>query len=475
MRLTMRGCIAGLMTAAWAGIAPIYGAQVASEAQVPPAASALTTARYDNDPYVFAAAERSSVIRLSRTDDGVRFTWPGVKPPWDTALLAVRSWGAERDPWVEVSVGGQSIQQYLDANAAGVRWLNLSGLRDRLADGAEVSIRTHAVTLAAETAQLRVFDNQLDLQQRILVIAPHPDDAEIAAFGLYADRQASVVTVTAGNAGDMNYRANVSDPAEHYSLKGYLRAVDSVTIPWQGNIPPERTANLGYFDGRLDAMYLAPGQMIPEVYGPNTDVARYRRANLSKLVSSAARSNTWPHLVEDLVTVLRKVNPGIVVMPDPRLDTHRDHQFASVALDQAIEVWRGNPVFLLYTNHTDGNRYPYGPAGSVVSLPPGEQQLRVQKIYSHPTSPALQIRKLFALESMHDLRLSPDEQMSCNGVAIAHRPDYPRVPEVDYLRRAPRANELFYRFDRAGAHAIIQEFLARYKAEQDASSQRQVH
>ena len=90
------------------------------------------------------------------------------------------------------------------------------------------------------------------------MIAPHPDDAEIAAFGLYADRQASVVTVTAGNAGDMNYRASVSDPAEHYALKGYLRAVDSVTVPWQGNIPPERTANLGYFDGRLDAMYLAP-------------------------------------------------------------------------------------------------------------------------------------------------------------------------------------------------------------------------
>ncbi|MFO1468374.1 MAG: hypothetical protein U1F35_18350 [Steroidobacteraceae bacterium] len=167
MRLTMRGCIAGLMTAAWAGIAPIYGAQVASEAQVPPAASALTTARYDNDPYVFAAAERSSVIRLSRTDDGVRFTWPSVKPPWDTALLAVRSWGAERDPFVEVSVGGLSIQQYLDANAAGVRWLNLSGLRERLAEGAEVLIRTHAVTLAAETAPLRVFDNQLDLHQRI--------------------------------------------------------------------------------------------------------------------------------------------------------------------------------------------------------------------------------------------------------------------------------------------------------------------
>jgi len=452
-----------------AGCPTVSGAQAPREPQVPPAAVATGAARYDADPYVFAAENGVSAIHLSRSADGVTFTWPRIGNKWDTALLAVCSWGAERDPWVEVSVSGLRIRQYLDANATGARWLNLSGLREQVADGAAVVIRAHAVTLEAGAATLRVFDNKLDLKQRILVIAPHPDDAEIAAFGLYADRQSSVVTVTAGNAGDMNYRAVVSDPAEHYLLKGYLRAVDSVTVPWQGQIPPERTANLGYFDGRLDTMYLSPTQAIPEVYGPNTDVARYRRANLSRLVSGAARSNSWQHLVEDLVGVLHQVNPGIVVMPDPRLDTHRDHEFASVAVDQALSKWQGNPVFLLYTNHADGNRYPYGPAGSVVSLPPGKQQIRLQEVYSHPTAPALQIRKLFALESMHDLRLSPDEQMNCDVANLAHRPDYPRAPEVDYLRRAPRANELFYRFDRAGVHAVVQEFLARDEKSRDAS------
>jgi hypothetical protein len=446
------------------------------QVNVPPAAGAATAARYENDPYEFTAADSvTHVIRLSRIADGVRFTWPRTATQWDTALLAVRSWGAEQDPYVEVSVGEFRMRQYLDTNAVGMRWLNLSGLREQLAGGTEVIIRTHAVTLEAEAATLRLFDNHLDLQQRILVIAPHPDDAEIAAFGLYADRQASVVTVTAGNAGDMNYRASVSDPAEHYSLKGYLRAVDSVTVPWQGNIPPERTANLGYFDGRLDAMYLTPTQTIPEVYAANTDVAPYRRANLSKLVSNAARSNTWQHLVEDLVEVLRKVNPGIVVMPDPRLDTHLDHEFTSVALDQALEQWQGNPIFLLYTNHTDSNHYPYGPAGTAVSLPPGERHISMQKIYSHPTAHALQIRKLFALESMHDLRLSPDEQMTCSSMTIAHRPDYPRVPEEDYFRRAPRANELFYVFNKTGVRAAIQDFLEHYKAAQGTPSAQQVH
>ena len=464
------------MVAILAAAAQISGAQAPKEPQVnvPPAARAAAAASFESDPYEFATADSvTQVIRLSRTPDGVRLTWPRTASRWDTALLAVRSWGAVHDPWVEVSAGELRIQQYLDPNAVGVRWLNLAGLREQLAAGAEVIIRTHGVTLEAETATLRLFDNHLDLQQRILVIAPHPDDAEIAAFGLYADRQTTVVTVTAGNAGDMNYRASVSDPAEHYSFKGYLRAVDSVTVPWQGNIPPERTANLGYFDGRVDAMYLAPKQTVPEVYGANTDVAVYRRANLSKLVSSALRSNSWQHLVEDLVEVLRKVNPEIVVMPDPRLDIHPDHEFTSVAVDQALEQWQGKAVFLLYTNHADNNHYPYGPAGTVVSLPLSERHLSMQKIYSHPTAHALQIRKLFALESMHDLRLSPDEQMTCSSPTMAHRPDYPRSPEEDYFRRAPRANELFFVLDRTGVHAAIQEFLANYHAAQSAPGARQ--
>src|SRR3984957_15723163 len=473
----MRRNIASLVIVILAATARISGAQTPSGPQVnvPPAAGAAAAVRYESDPYEFAAADSvTHVIRLSRIADGVRFTWPLTVTQWDTALLAVRSWGAEQNPYVEVSVGEFRIQQYLDTNAVGVRWLNLAGLREHLAGGAEVIIRTHAVTLEAETATLRLFDNHLDLQQRILVIAPHPDDAEIAAFGLYADRQASVVTVTAGNAGDMNYRASVSDPAEHYALKGYLRAVDSVTIPWQGNIPPERTANLGYFDGRLDAMYLAPQQTIPEVYSANTQVMPYRRANLSKLVSSAARSNAWQHLVEDLGEVLRKVNPGIVVMPDPRLDSHPDHEFTSVALVQALGQWQGNPIFLLYTNHVDSDHYPYGPAGTVVSLPLGEGHISVQKIYSHPTMQALQIRKLFALESMHDLRLSPDDQITCSAT-IAHRPDYPLISEVDYFRRAPRANELFFVFDKTGVRAAIQDFLAHYNAAQGTRSSQQAH
>src|SRR5579862_2302888 len=150
----MHRYVARLVVAILAANARIGGAQAQSgpEINVPPATSAPTAARYASDPYEFAAADSvSQVIRLSRIADGVRFTWPRTVTQWDTALLAVRSWGAEQDPWVEVSVGEFRIQQYLDANAAGVRWLNLGGLREQLAGGSEVIIRTHAVTLEAGT------------------------------------------------------------------------------------------------------------------------------------------------------------------------------------------------------------------------------------------------------------------------------------------------------------------------------------
>jgi hypothetical protein len=171
--------------------------------------------------------------------------------------------------------------------------------------------------------------------------------------------------------------------------------------------------------------------------------------------------------VEDIVTVLRKVNPAIIVMPDPRLDSHLDHEYGAVAVAQALERWDGEVTFLLYTNHAGSNRYPFGPAGSVMSLPPitpGTGDITLQKVFSYQTDQELQTRKLFALESMHDLRLSPEEQSNCDAPNFRRRSeDYPRTIEEDYLRRAVRSNEIFYAFDRAGIQQLVRSFLASAK------------
>jgi LmbE family N-acetylglucosaminyl deacetylase len=422
-----------------------------------------------DDNYRFSSASSAVSVELAKTDAGSKFAWPKpASAAWDTALLGVNvDAGAEEGAWVELAAGSARVTQYLDPAARGLRWINLSGLRSQLTEGAEVAIAAHGLSLEAGPATLRVFANRLDLTRRILILAPHPDDAEIAAFGLYAGTKATtIVTVTSGNAGDANYADDFLDLAEQYLFKGFLRAVDSVTVPWQGGIPPDRCYNLGYFDARLAQMHEKPTEVFAELYGPNNDVAPYRRANVSRLLPNGSRTNRWTNLVSDLQQVFKKVKPAIVVMPYPQLDTHADHQFATVAAVEALARVKGPTTFLLYTNHAFRNLYPFGPAGTGMSLPPWpEKELPVEGVYSHAVSPELQRRKLYALETMHDLRLSPAEQGSCyTPGAGPKRPDYPRQPAVDYFRRGPRSDEVFFVYGRDGVDSLVRSFLADRKA-----------
>jgi LmbE family N-acetylglucosaminyl deacetylase len=325
-------------------------------------------------------------------------------------------------------------------------------------------MRPAEMTLGAGDTTLRLFQTEPELSGRILVLAPHPDDAEIGTFGLYANRNATVVTVTAGNAGSNTYEAvfREDEVAAAYQFKGRLRVIDSITIPWQGGVPPSRAFNLGYFDARLAEMHARRNEIVPEMYGPNTDIGIYRRDNIGTLLSKGSRESRWDNLVEDIEELLDEVNPNVIAAPHPQLDTHRDHQFTTVALAEALERWDEDVTLLLYTNHADGNRYPYGPAGTLVSMPPPlTREVLLDRIYSLPVSAEVQRIKLFALESMHDLRYSPTRQYQLAiGDGRAIEPEKPGPgPDITYLRRGPRSNELFFSYDEETIRPMIQRFL----------------
>lgn len=433
----------------------------------PLSSASLPAGGNGDDTYRFTEGiGEQCVLLLGEIPGGVQWSWTRPSDShWDTVLLGVRLRaldGDDAEPWVELSAGSMHIKQYVEHGSHGLRWLNLTGLKGELAEGTLVGMVGHGVAVEAGPATLRIFANRLNLQGRILILATHPDDAEIAAFGLYAGSNATIVTLTCGNAGDANYRDQFPDPAEQYQFKGYLRAVDSVTAPWQGGIPPERCFNLGYFDARLQTMHGKPAEVVPELYGPNQDISVYRRANIGRLLGSGPRSNTWDHLVEDLVRIFKKVRPSVIVLSHPFLDNHLDHAFTAVAAVQALEKWKRPATFLLYTNHAGENLYPYGPAGTSAPLPPwAGRELTVEGFYAHPLSPGLQRRKLFALETMHDLRLSPSEQAVCLPPgAEPDREDYPRIQSVDYFRRGPRPEELFFVFGWEGVQKLVRTFLA---------------
>jgi LmbE family N-acetylglucosaminyl deacetylase len=409
---------------------------------------------------------RAVDVTLAIAGGAATMTWPESEREWHSALLStsVTTDPAALSPYVEISTAGASDRQYFAAGDSGQRWLNLSFLRGMLKPASTVTIRGNGVTISSAAAILRLFADPPDLSRSILILAPHPDDAEIAAFGVYANRRASVVTVTSGNAGVPTYESVFDDVADLYLFKGRIRVIDSITVPWQGGIPPERAFNMGYFDARLAEMYDKRDEVIPEMYRKNTDIVVYRRENIGSMLPKRSRESKWENLVEDTVSVLKKVDPDVIVAPHPQLDTHRDHQFTTVALAEAFTRWRERVTLLLYTNHADRNRYPYGPAGTIMSLPPlvgVSGDVQVDGVYSHPVPAGVQRLKLFALESMHDLRFTPTRQYQlAKGDERAIMPEKTGPePDITYLRRAPRSNELFYVYDAESFSAMIQGFL----------------
>ena len=426
----------------------------------------------DLDTFTFRdAVGEAPTVTLEEMNGAIVMSWPATAGrAWDTALLRVQ---VSADflgsaPFVEIASAGVTDRHYFRPGESGPRWLNLSFLRAAISGGTRVSFHTDGVRLAPGAAPLRLFTNGLDLSRPMLVLAPHPDDAEIAAFGLYANRNATIVTITTGNAGPRSYEANFTDVAEMYHFKGRIRLIDSITVPWLGGIPPARAFNMGYFDARLADMHDKPSAVIPEMYGPNTDIGAYLKYNIGALLPKRPRESRWTNLVDDLDTVLRRVGPALIVAPHPQLDSHVDHQFTTVALAEALSRRRQRVTLLLYTNHADRNRYPYGPAGTLMSLPPPvAQEVMIDRVYSHPVSPELQRQKLFALESMHDLRSSPSRlyqvEIGPDRVREFEKQGPSAVGGVNYLRRGPRSNELFFVYDQSSIKPTIDAFLASWR------------
>lgn len=432
------------------------------------AASDVARSQAQTDTFKFVdGRSRVMTVPFTGNNGAAEIVWPeSTGGEWDTALLGVTviAEPGARTPFIDIASGNSSERQHFPAGDNGLRWLNLSFLRGTINAGTRVTLRVSGIALAGDDAALRLFASRPDLAKTILVIAPHPDDAEIGTFGVYAHRNATVVTVTSGNAGAPTYESVFDDTPKQYQFKGHIRVIDSITVPWQGGIPPERTFNMGYFDARLGEMHDKPDAVVPEMYSTNTDLAVYLADNIGSLLPKKSRASTWRNLVDDMEALLKKVKPAVILAPHPQLDSHRDHQFTTIALSEALARWKKPVTLLLYTNHADGNRYPYGPAGTAMSLPPAPagREVTLDRVYSHPLSPDLQRLKLFALESMHDLRYTPTRQyqLAVDDERSTNPEKQGPGPDITYLRRGPRSNELFFVYDQETLKPMIQKFLA---------------
>jgi LmbE family N-acetylglucosaminyl deacetylase len=388
------------------------------------------------------------------------FFWPCIEQPWDTALLEMRLrsnlLGRFTDPYISITCKGARVRQYFERGCSGVRYLNITRcVGSGVKTGEKILLDGRGILWNTEEGNVILFHSGVS-NPRVLVVAPHPDDAELAAFGFYRSHDSYVVTITAGDYGSDPFRHIVSDKSLHYLIKGQLRVIDSLTVPMLGNVEPKRSVNLGYFDGTLSRMYEKPNEAVSSLYAHTSDRGVFKKFNLSDLISSKSTAATWKNLAGEIEEVLKKVEPSIIVTPHPVLDIHPDHQLTTVAVCQAIqslkltqgEIW-------LYTAHAPGTyMYPFGPAGSATSLPPWHtKRWLFDQIYSHTLSSEDQLIKTLALEATRELRWNPQSYAKAWLWGIFVRST---GADLSYFRRAIRSDELFFVVPFSGSSRLLE-------------------
>jgi LmbE family N-acetylglucosaminyl deacetylase len=393
---------------------------------------------------------------IVRVHDG-RFTFPEPAGAWHTALLRVRvaATGAAvwAEPGVAVTVPGEPpCVQHFERSAEGTRFIDLCFDPARLQPGTLVELDGVHLRIQDQDAELLLFESVVREGSRILVLAPHPDDAEIAAFGLLASGDSWIVTTTNGSYGGDAYADLLPAPHSRDSLQAELRKWDSLTGALWAGLAPDRVINLGYFTFSLEPMYRDPAAVVSSSITGSADIAPWRRAP-QPFLSAREATSTWSSFVDDLQQILLAVRPDVIVMPHPSLDANRDHVFTAAGLLEALERLGDPPLhLLLYTNHhVHSEYYPFGGPSSRITLPPWlDGCVHFGGVLSHRLAPPTRLAKLFALEAMHDLRPAPQLLAEGNIDRAAHhlagavlRLIQDPAHELSYFRRAVRHNELF--------------------------------
>jgi LmbE family N-acetylglucosaminyl deacetylase len=365
----------------------------------------------------------------------------------DTLIVQLELRSTWLGRWFDPYVLLGNDRQDFERGVSGQRYLNLSGQLSALQAG-QLTLRGGFCHLPT-TATLHAFTAPDYRQQRLLIIAPHADDAELAAFGLYSQAaEVSIVTLTQGEIEADNYQRLGLDVAQAARLKGRLRSWDSLAIPLWGGVPQQRCVQLGYYCLQLPSMLEQPTQAFASRESAESDIRRVRQHNPLPLPGDVDGLPNGANLVADLVALLEYFRPEVLVTPHPELDPHSDHVAATQALLSAIRVSRWQPkTLLLYANHLhDNDRWPMGPAGNGIALPPAISALPADGLWSPCLSAEQQVDKAMALQMQHDLQgslpLKKRLRRLIQQLLLGRR--WPLSGENEFMRKAVRRHELFW-------------------------------
>jgi len=243
--------------------------------------------------------------------------------------------------------------------------------------------------------------------ERVLVLAPHPDDEVLGAGGAIADfaqRGARILVVYLTN-GDANVAAkrlltaSLLHRATDYRALGYRRQKEAVL------------ALRALAGGGGSALFLGyPDKGLMDLWGAHWETGSPYRSPYTKATSSFYHNSFAPQAVyagqdflNDLGMVLGRFRPSVVYVPHPD-DTHPDHAAAFLFAREALAALDplNAPEVRLYLVHAPHWPGPRG-AARAANLEPPEQE-RSWAWESQPLSERAVAAKLAALSAYSSQR-----------------------------------------------------------------------
>ncbi|MCT7484325.1 PIG-L family deacetylase [Aliarcobacter cryaerophilus] len=348
-------------------------------------------------------------------------------------------------PYLEISNINKKEKTFFEYGLNGIRYIDISSF----AGNSSIKIDSKMCKITSKKVEIFSYDNLNIKEKKVLIIAPHPDDAEISSFGLYnSAKESYIITVTAGE-GSSKYCDLENNSKNKAILKGKLRKFNALTTSIIGGVKYENNLILGYFDGTIKNMFNNKNKCIPSKSLNVSDISYFRQIDNSKIPINENSSSMWESLVDDFKNIVDSINPDLIFTLHPRIDSHPDHQYTTLALLEAMEILNKQDIKILTsTNHLIYNEfYPYGDMFSTIPLVPKfDNNFIFNSIYSHQLTKEQQIYKYYALETMHDLR----EPMINIGIkrpfqfAFKQLKRYINGKDKSYYRRAVKTNEIFY-------------------------------
>ena len=348
-------------------------------------------------------------------------------------------------PYLEISNINKKEKTFFEYGLNGMRYIDISSF----AGNSSIKIDSKMCKITSKKVEIFSYDNLNIKEKKVLIIAPHPDDAEISSFGLYSSAKESfIVTVTAGE-GSCKFCDFDCDKELKAKIKGNLRIFDALTTGLLGKVKYENSLVLGYFNETIKIMYENKNKLVSSKTAGISDINYFRRVNHSNIVTNSKPKSNWDSLLNDFECIINSIKPDLIVTLHPQIDSNIDHKYITLAIIEAMEKLNCEEIKLLtLTNHLTQNEfYPYGNMFSTTALAPRfKTSFIFDSIYSHKLSREQQIYKYYALESMHDLRDSTIQIGFKKAFLFAFRQlrRYLSGKEKSYYRRSVRTNEIFY-------------------------------